>query len=818
MNNKSNLSVLSNVYPIKKRVYEDFDFIKRIRGRNAINKALKNSDLKEYQLTEIQKKELKEDIQCYLLDEHDKVWGPIINDDGDLIWTCKCTKVDCKYIDECRPNLTMKELVYIKESEKNGKIVKKCTQNDNYKKTPIKYKNEKTDIETNKSVFNKIDRAEVKKEKSKDCKLTKVSKLETKDRKYEQIESDETKLTKEILHRNTGINYEIKDQSDIISASINEKIIVDAPPGTGKTYALIERIKYLFNNFNDDEEAGLEEDMIVLCFSKSAVSEIKTRLDKAIENGEASENLRFLDIRTFDSFATWIIGQIDENIDLTGKDYDERILLAKDTIQKEDFKYTRHFIVDEIQDLVGYRAEFVKSILEKLDCGFTLLGDRCQSIYNYQVKDEELMDSDDFYNWLNTKYSNEILRLALNKNRRQNRSLGEVSSEFRKLISSQDKSYLKYNIIEKLTSIENLGESYLLTEESLEESFGSFKSISFLCRNNGQALKLSGILRNNDIKHSIQKPINSKYIDKWLGQILYNYSEDIIDYKGFLEICMVNEISEENAEIKWDLLKQIENRRNSKLKISELIENINKENKYIDLLFKDTKDRITISTIHRSKGKEFDKVVLAYDKEYIEKSFDELERKKLLLDEAKLYYVAATRAKTGLYAMNLKPKSWSYLSKMEDERWIEVSNKRGKKKNISFISVGQAGDINEESFISTDLFNKENDVIKNQQYILKNISIGDEIVLNKVCKNGYVDTYNIIHRDKVVGCTSKAFLKSLQNSLNNVKNIYNLKEEYYPATIEGIYVEDIVTSISKDKIFNTILVSGFGKLCWESSY
>lgn len=819
MNKKSNLTVLSNIYPIKKSLYEDFEFIQRVRGRNAISKALKNSDLKENQLTAIQKKEFREDVQCSLLDKNDKAWGPILNDDGDLIWTCKCTKIDCKYIDECRPELTMKELVDIKDSIQNDKLIKNKIKDNSCTNKPIKYTYEQINIQSNNNKLKELNDIEINKEKIRDIEVSEKKNLDCTCNESETVKINEPKVLKEISNMSTiDEGYDIVDQDNIIRASINDKIIVDAPPGTGKTYTLIERIKYLFNNFNDNEDVSLEEDMIVLCFSKSAVNEIKSRLDKAINNGEVPENLRFLDIRIFDSFATWIINQIDESIDLMDKDYDERIVLAKDIIQKEDFEYTRHFIVDEIQDLVGYRAEFVKEILENLNCGFTLLGDKCQSIYNYQVEGKPLMDSDDFYHWLNNKYNDEIRRVALNKNRRQNKLLSEVSSEFRTLITSSDKSDLKSNIVEKITSIESLGESYNFTEEYLQESFGTFKNLAFLCRNNGQALKLSGILRSNGIKHSIQKPTNSKYIDKWIGQILYNYNEDIIDYNEFLDICALNKISEENAETKWNLLKQIENRNNSKLKISELISNINKENKYIDLLFKNTKDKITISTIHRSKGKEFDKVVLVYDNDYIEKNFDDLEDKNLLLDELKLYYVATTRAKTGLSTINLKSKSWSYLSKMEDDRWIEISNRRGKKKNISFISLGQAGDINEESFISTDLFKKDSEVIKNQQYILNNIAIGDEIVLSKVCKDGYIDTYNIVHADKIIGCTSKVFIKSLQNALNNVKGIYNLKEQYYPSTIEGIYVEDIGTSISKDKIFNSVLVSGFGKLCWESSY
>jgi DNA helicase-2/ATP-dependent DNA helicase PcrA len=50
----------------------------------------------------------------------------------------------------------------------------------------------------------------------------------------------------------------------------------------------------------------------------------------------------------------------------------------------------RHFIIDEYQDLTGIRATLVQRLLEILaagndDCGFTVLGDPDQAIYDWPI-------------------------------------------------------------------------------------------------------------------------------------------------------------------------------------------------------------------------------------------------------------------------------------------------------------------------------------------------------------------------------------------------------------------------------------------------
>ena len=62
-------------------------------------------------------------------------------------------------------------------------------------------------------------------------------------------------------------------QREVISASQDEKIMVNAPPGTGKTYSVAKKIEYIYEN----KKCSLN-DVLVICFSRSAVKEIKNKL------------------------------------------------------------------------------------------------------------------------------------------------------------------------------------------------------------------------------------------------------------------------------------------------------------------------------------------------------------------------------------------------------------------------------------------------------------------------------------------------------------------------------------------------------------
>lgn len=74
----------------------------------------------------------------------------------------------------------------------------------------------------------------------------------------------------------SGFNdFKLISQQEIISLAPDVRCVINAGPGTGKTWTLIERIKHLLMNESVDPET-----ILVLCFSRAAVDVIKDVLLK----------------------------------------------------------------------------------------------------------------------------------------------------------------------------------------------------------------------------------------------------------------------------------------------------------------------------------------------------------------------------------------------------------------------------------------------------------------------------------------------------------------------------------------------------------
>ncbi len=140
-----------------------------------------------------------------------------------------------------------------------------------------------------------------------------------------------------------------KEQEKVIKANIHEQIIVNAPPGTGKTYTVRKKIEYIVEN----SIAPLEE-ILVICFSRSAVQQIKCKL----KIGE--EQKKKITIRTIDSFCSWVIKEIEtENYKkiFNNTTYETRIeyvlqLIKNNQNLQNSIKKMKHIIIDEVQDIV----------------------------------------------------------------------------------------------------------------------------------------------------------------------------------------------------------------------------------------------------------------------------------------------------------------------------------------------------------------------------------------------------------------------------------------------------------------------------------
>lgn len=167
----------------------------------------------------------------------------------------------------------------------------------------------------------------------------------------------------------------------MIEAPASARLEVIAGPGTGKTFALLTRAAWLA----DREEIEPATDLLILSFSRAAVETVARR-------GSTETHLGRLPVSTVDSFATRLL--IEVGADVSGS-FEDRIVRAGAVLTGADGELPemvasiRHVLVDEAQDVVGVRATFVRELLE-LVCrdsgsGFTVFGDSAQAIFDFQM-------------------------------------------------------------------------------------------------------------------------------------------------------------------------------------------------------------------------------------------------------------------------------------------------------------------------------------------------------------------------------------------------------------------------------------------------
>ncbi len=617
------------------------------------------------------------------------------------------------------------------------------------------------------------------------------------------------------------------EQDMVIEAAADERIVVNAGPGTGKTYTLIEKLIYLVNECEVDPE-----EIVVLCFSRAAVEVIENRLKKAADDGKIGMNWHSIEIRTFDSFATRLLAYVEEyekkllydGFMLEALDYDARINTVTDVLSKDRslIEQCSHLIVDEVQDLVASRARFVIQLIDSLPetSGYTLLGDACQSIYDYQCGSGEL-SSTDFYNWIFSKQSSAKL-FKFDINYRQTSELEELGEKYRhEILEGNESSRIEaanaiFQQVEALDDIDLKATSF----EELKKSIGD-GSIGILTRTNGQALKISTWFRNADIPHKVQKRNADSALNIWIADLFIDYENDTIDKENFISMFEQNGGYGLDANETWLAIEKSLPEAKARYRIEEILHGIVNNGK--DRAFYTTQDNdtIIISNIHRSKGREYENVVLLDDT-----LFTSTEDEKSL-EEHKVSYVAVTRAKNKLCRTNISKQYIKTDKEGEGRAYATRRNFQKKKEYLTHIEIGRGNDIDTISFSESE---KIQELFKNPLMIL-----GERAVLVKNAKEseakGYV-SYDVFLEDDMsfgrIAQTSKQFYLSLKRILKKIHNLSVYTDVYpnlYPNRISDIYVDDMYTVITQNavglssikeygkyKVLRGITLVGFGQI------
>ena len=525
----------------------------------------------------------------------------------------------------------------------------------------------------------------------------------------------------------------------ILNAGAAARLLVEAGPGTGKTEMAAARMSGLVR-------AGVSPgELLVLSFSRSAVRNLTDRLARLQGTDDGIlEELRHVSIRTFDSWTFRILRLLQNPAPtLLARAYDENIQELTRLIrgqQRETIRRLignrRHLVVDEFQDLPGVRGEMVLALLDLLSppgvsgAGFTILGDPAQAIYGFATSTEEhqFPTPREYWNRVKDAYGAELEIVELTHNFRSKRPLAELASSLRQVLLSQRSDDDKLQILrEQVANLPSLPEP--ADPAWLENTVGSR---AILTRTNGESLRVLTRLFGSGVEGS-RTPVRLKAGNQaslppaWIAALLSRLPSPELLKSQFNRIYahLTNEWDHPTRlslglpaeEVTWSRLCRASGAPESatRVRISDLLSRLDWPDAFPDDQISG-EDGLLVTTIHQSKGLEFDIVtVLDTPRRAIEYTGTDGRDRVSVAEEANVYYVAVTRAGHELTRMDGKE-----LYEAPQTRKLASGRERlcHWKNNWMNVEVGLNGDLDPFGFVDSDFHGGAKAVAKLQEYLL----------------------------------------------------------------------------------------------------
>ena len=588
-------------------------------------------------------------------------------------------------------------------------------------------------------------------------------------------------------------------QKKVIFAEYNKRILCHAGPGMGKTAVACARVSNLI-------EQGVEPSKIwMLSFTKTAVKEIRDRICSF-----AGQNLSSLGVRiaTIDS-QSWRIryGFTDEEIDKLFGDYDQNISIVNDMFENnyeemhEFFDDFEHIIIDEAQDITGPRSELIIKILQILnpECGFTIFADPAQAIYNFTGDISDLIQKEEktFLDALTGTFLDTLQEIELHTiHRTTNPKIVKIIEDLRLDI------YVNDNINQQV-----FNERSGFIKEQADEQLGTFKTADVqnnagdtlvLFRKRSEVLQASSFASKDHIPHRIRMSGFQANLFAWIGHVFFDYTDDVISKETFLKRCndrkylFVDHIEGKYTFLDWwSLLKKSIGTDSDTICIRELRSKLARTPPHINLCYSELGMKgVILGTIHASKGREADKVILELPPQSGNKDSN-------LDEESRVLYVGATRAKN-ILAVGQGYASHIFSSSLDTGRSFRRL-RNGNNGSMSFqVEIGRDGDINEYSFVSKNF--SEEDVYSFQRH-LSTLAHEAPQPLRATLepRNGY--DYSIWTRSggKIADRIFGYFSQNLNKDLFSITNKYSTGGALKPPPyIEPFYLVGVKTVCKSD--------------------
>lgn len=384
------------------------------------------------------------------------------------------------------------------------------------------------------------------------------------------------------------------DQERAASAPPDARQIVIAGPGAGKSEVVGERCRFLL------EHDVYPEEIFVISFSNVAVDVVRARTRDVVDEG------RGVDCATIDSLAARVrleLGEAEPRFD----GFDQAVFSAVRMLENADeivLPNVRHVIVDEVQDVVGIRARFVLALLAHAfneGVGFTLLGDPMQSLYDFQIGDEEVMSSEALLEAVRERYGAETVVLSGEYRSRtaEARAVALARPELEGLTSSDQLMRLR----DLSADLPPLG---ALDEDAADDIAAWQGSTALLCDTNARAGLVAARFAALGLPVELAASATDPSLAPWIAELLARSDSVTVSFDEFMQLAEARGVVD--AEDKWRTLVRV-SRSPRGLDLRELSAGL-LARRYPPDLRREPAARAIASTVHRAKGQEFENVVL----------------------------------------------------------------------------------------------------------------------------------------------------------------------------------------------------------------
>lgn len=580
------------------------------------------------------------------------------------------------------------------------------------------------------------------------------------------------------------------EQQAVVGQAWDTRLLITAGAGAGKTHTLVRRMDALVGHV-DPEEALEASELLVLSFSRAAVRELRDRIARY---GEHAGRVR---VQTFDSWAYSLLTQAYPEGQWSALSFDERIREATQAIDKGALESIEagppaHVIIDEVQDLVGVRREMVESLLDRLQdsCGFTLVGDSAQAIYDFQIEDpEEYADRADlFLRWVRASYPDDLVELRLTRNfravtpeARTALPLGPAMQGIGSAPEGADVAAERLHgelrgLLSDLPDLGSLADAFTL------DSLRSFPgTCAILTRDNRQALIVSELLHTHGVPHALRRSLQDRPVPYWAAELLRRTEASTLGEERLRELLGAIPLPDDtDLDRVWRALRAVARGAGRGTLDVTRLRGLVAERRFPDELADPEAARLVVSTVHRSKGLEFDRVVLLPPP-----AVAELRRRNDGLDipaEARALYVAMTRAREDLYRV-AAPETATVLKHRSTGRWYRgVPNPRHKWRRDGV-------EVRSRDVYALEPADASNDAPGAQRYLLERVRPGDAVKfrLRDTLPMGAEQSprYALLHEGREIGDASDVFRSDLYSVLK-VGTDWQIR---WPEEISGLRVD-----------------------------